>query len=317
MVINNDKFLEDYFSGQFTEVADPTGRYKDWFIEISEKNNKASLEIIDQLCETIFVKYKLHELEKSVILERSNPAYGFSYTVVGRTSKRKRETTLQNDIKKIFYLIAAEYENNDIGTYRCDIFKLKIPYEYVNIGPFLVTEKDSEYKGDDIRLLDDRKSRYPWQNTLLDLFYDEEKELFKRPDDRKIYWIQDKVGATGKSKFVKWIYVNRPDEVVKITYGSPSQLKTSLINIGPKKLYFLDLPRTKGKDEDIANLMAVVEDLKNGHIVSNMYGRGLSLMMDSPHVVIFTNADCPRKKLSLDRWKVFQIDSSTLKLKKV
>lgn len=122
----------------------------------------------------------------------------------------------------------------------------------------MVSEKNSIYKRDDLRLLDNREFRHLWQNSLLDMFYDEKKEKFKDPDDRSIFWIQDKTGGTGKSKFVKWVCVNRPDEVVKIIYGSPSQLRSSIISLGAKKLYFLDLPRTKGYDDHIENLMSIV-----------------------------------------------------------
>jgi hypothetical protein len=149
------------------------------------------------------------------------------------------------------------------------------------------------------------------------MFYDEKKKEFKESENRIIYWIQDKKGATGKSKFAKWVFVNHPEDVAKVVYGTGAQLKSSLISEGVQKLYFLDLPRTPGTEDSLDNILSIIEDLKNGHLVSNMYGRSVKLMMDPPHIIVFTNADCPKKKLSLDRWKVFQIDSNSLKLKKI
>lgn len=61
----------------------------------------------------------------------------------------------------------------------------------------------------------------------------------------------------------------------------------------------------------------MVEDLKNGHSVTNMYGKGGSLIMDSPHIIVFSNQDCPRKMLTIDRWKIFEINSKTLKLERL
>lgn len=85
-----------------------------------------------------------------------------------------------------------------------------------------------------------------------------------------IQWIFDPTGCTGKSKFLKWVCVNRPEEVAKVTFGTASQLRSAIISAGSRKCYFLDLPRTSSSDDSI---LGVIEDIKNGHIVSNMYGQ--------------------------------------------
>ena len=54
-------------------------------------------------------------------------------------------------------------------------------------------------------------------------------------------------------------------------------------------------------------MMSSIEELKNGHIVSHMYGRYSQLLMDPPHVVIFSNQKCPQHTLTKDRWKTFRI----------
>lgn len=107
------------------------------------------------------------------------------------------------------------------------------------------------------------------------------------------------------------------DDVSKIVYGSPAQLKSSIINAGTRKLYFLDLPRTPGKEDSLYNVLSIIEDLKNGHIVSNMYGKAAELIMKPPHVIVFTNTECPLKALSSDRWRVFKIEQSSFTLKKI
>ena len=106
--------------------------------------------------------------------------------------------------------------------------------------------------------------------------------------------------------------MNRPDEVAKITFGTASQLRSSIISAGPKKCYFLDLPRTIPNDDSLTLILGVIEDIKNGHIVFNIYGRYGSLLMDPPHILIFANVKCPKESLSEDRWQIYEIQSKKL-----
>ena len=57
------------------------------------------------------------------------------------------------------------------------------------------------------------------------------------------------------------------------------------------------------------DLFQVVEELKNGHIISVMYGNPMEVVMTSPHVVIFTNETFEdyEKYLSRDRWMSYVI----------
>jgi hypothetical protein len=124
-----------------------------------------------------------------------------------------------------FETLSEHYAN--IGQYSITPFRLLIPYEYLNLsGNKLVASKEpqSEYSGKDVRALDERKNRHPWQNSVLDFFYDEKTNEFLESDNRLIYWIQDKKGATGKSKFVKWVCVNQPDDVAKVVYGNGAHI---------------------------------------------------------------------------------------------
>ena len=44
-----------------------------------------------------------------------------------------------------------------------------------------------------------------------------------------------------------------------------------------------------GEGISINDLFEVVEELKNGHVVSVLYGKPMEVEMTSPHAVIFTN----------------------------
>jgi len=108
---------------------------------------------------------------------------------------------------------------------------------------------------------------------------------------------------------VKWLCVRYPLDIVKISFGTTHQLRSSCISIGSKKCYVVDLPRRLGRDDSLSNIISVIEDIKNGHVTSNMYGRYKNLIMDPPHIVVFSNRKCPKEDLSPDRWVSYSIDN--------
>jgi hypothetical protein len=163
------------------------------------------------------------------------------------------------------------------------------------------------YTGKDIEVLDDEEGRYPWQQKVVDIIFDKDTSAIKVADDRTLIWITCTKGGTGKSKLVKWCCVNH-DNIVKISFGSAAQLRSSIIAAGPRQVYFIDIPRTLGTDDSIPSLISSCEDLKNGYVVSSMYGKNDSLILDPPHIIIFSNKECPRQLMSEDRWKVYHIN---------
>lgn len=163
------------------------------------------------------------------------------------------------------------------------------------------------YTGKDIEVLDDKEKRFPWQDSIINEIFVQGKTIIKDADDRTIVWISCTKGGTGKSKLVKWACYHN-DNIVKISFGTSSQLRSALIAAGPRKVYFVDIPRTLGSDDSIHSLMSALEDLKNGYIVSSMYGKNQSLLLDPPHIVVFSNKECPKTMMSADRWKTFSIN---------
>lgn len=79
------------------------------------------------------------------------------------------------------------------------------------------------------------------------------------------------------------------------------------MNNGPKNIYFIDLPPTPEKKDKMEDLISVLEEIKNGHVMSTMYGSGRCLLMPHPHIVIFSNQALNYSFLSKDRWKVYEI----------
>jgi hypothetical protein len=61
-------------------------------------------------------------------------------------------------------------------------------------------------------------------------------------------------------------------------------------------------------EDSLESFLSATEDLKSGFITSVMYGEYKTLIMDPPHLFIFSNQQCPRKSLSDERWRIFRIN---------
>lgn len=163
------------------------------------------------------------------------------------------------------------------------------------------------YSGKDIEVLDTPEGRYSWQDSIIKKIIDESSSTIKDADDRQIIWIEDIEGGTGKSKLVKWACC-RYDSIIKISFGTSNQLRSAIISAGPRSAYFIDVPRTLGSDDSMPSLMSTIEDLKNGFVVSAMYGKQQQLVLDPPHIICFSNMECPIKYLTKDRWDIYIIN---------
>jgi hypothetical protein len=164
-----------------------------------------------------------------------------------------------------------------------------------------------KYDGDDIKILDNPKNWKPWQVEIYKKFFNSDRS-FKKPEERIIYSIIDLEGKSGKSIFYKWLMVHIGDEHIgRITFGTASQLRSSVINMGPKKLYLLNLARAKGRDDRKFDLMASLENVIDGMIISPMYGKAAKLLMEPPHILITSNYLLDYELLSMDRWKVYEL----------
>jgi len=139
---------------------------------------------------------------------------------------------------------------------------------------------------------------FPWQQKITEM-------VAAEPDDRTIHWIWEADGNVGKSKLVKWLDVM--GMAVAVPFGTANQLKTNLIHEGPSRAYLLDFPRTRGKEEAIEAIYSTIEALKNGFLKSAMYGKKLRLVMEPPHVFVFSNTPPDQRALSRDRWVVKKV----------
>lgn len=171
-------------------------------------------------------------------------------------------------------------------------------------GPFYGGKKemhDKEMASAKLRL---------WQKQLFEIVTGPEQEALK---DRKVIWVQDGCGNTGKSWFQKWLRIGQKKLVVRSLPVSRVDRLLSAVNIINKTYkvdaYTIDLTRTRGEDESFDDLFSAIEKIKNGYFADVMYGKYNEAIFKPPLIMIFTNQAQENFSgyLSQDRWKVYTI----------
>jgi len=152
------------------------------------------------------------------------------------------------------------------------------------------------YLGKDLACM---KLPFQWQKDMKEIMESE-------PDDRTVYWVDDGPGGVGKSKLCK--YMRMKGKCKRIPLGNATQLKTNAVAAGAQRCYVVDLPRTIGSTEKMSDLISAIEEIKNGWVVSAMHGKEHELLMEPPHVIVFSNMPPPFALMSADRWKVYKVD---------
>jgi len=161
----------------------------------------------------------------------------------------------------------------------------------------------------------------PWQRSLYDfLRVVRDNEEFR---SRKILWVEDSCGNTGKSAFVKYLVAGqRSIKAHKLPVSSVDRLNSAVTKIVSQEtveMFIIDLTRSKGKEQSYGDLFAAVEDIKNGHVVDVMYGNYVESIFKPPLVVVFTNLSLRdyRSTLSGDRWVHLGLNKSNVNRKPV
>lgn len=149
-----------------------------------------------------------------------------------------------------------------------------------------------------------------WQQQLYDLLISEELPRLK---DRKVIWVQNRQGNSGKSWFQKWLRIGQKEIVVRSLPVDGVDRIMSAVNIITKKtkvdVLCYDLTRTQGENQSFKDLFSTIEQIKNGYVIDCMYGKYNESYFEPPVVIIFTNEDISnfRHYLSEDRWLVLTL----------
>lgn len=132
--------------------------------------------------------------------------------------------------------------------------------------------------------------------------------LQQPPDDRKVIWICDIEGGSGKSAFIRYCREETPAEVFSVTGGKAEDLARALANYLEKEeeepnVVFIDVPRAAGNKVSYK----FIEQLKNSEMTSTKYDSCHITLENVVHVVIMANEMPDLSCLSRDRWEIIEI----------
>lgn len=158
-------------------------------------------------------------------------------------------------------------------------------------------------KDDSTKVRDGREKGIPERleiiKELKDWQLELEKDLMEKPDDRTVIWYVDKEGLKGKSAMAKYLAVKYgaicPDG------GKEADIKYIIGQCEENpRIIVIDIPR----EDDIGMVSyRMLEKLKDGMFMAGKL-KSRMVIMNSPHVVVFSNEEPEKTKLSQDRWKV-------------
>lgn len=142
---------------------------------------------------------------------------------------------------------------------------------------------------------------YPWQRDMIALMKK------KCSDDRKIHWVYDPQGCSGKTKLIKFLCAKKL--AIPVQYGPARDLMNVIYNNKGSNAYVFDLTRAKPGSMPGDDIYSVMEAAKNGMVQNTKYETGWAVF-DPPHMVVFANVKPEFKKLTMDRWQVWCIDDA-------
>lgn len=137
---------------------------------------------------------------------------------------------------------------------------------------------------------------YDWQTKIRD-------ECLLEPDDRRINWIYDYEGNSGKTQFCKYMILKH--NAIYLNNGKTQDIAYALPE--DPKIVLFDFCRS---NEEKINYQ-VIESIKNGIIFSGKY-ESKNKIFNSPHIYIFANFRPDLNKLSKDRWYLREIENQNL-----
>jgi hypothetical protein len=138
---------------------------------------------------------------------------------------------------------------------------------------------------------------YPYQKEILDM-------LEKVPDPRSIYWYWSREGNTGKSTLCKHICMTMDALLIGGATGHAQYAVAQRHAKGHNtKIILMDIPRIVDIDKISYKTL---EEIKNGCFFSVKYESQM-ILMNPPHIIVFSNKEPIYGNMSEDRWNVKEI----------
>lgn len=134
-------------------------------------------------------------------------------------------------------------------------------------------------------------------------------------DGRKVIWVFDKEGESGKNDWLNFMEAHHGAKF--LTFATSKDLMDNIYKDIQKReqtrrIYIINLPRSKPKDQAMEDMFNVIEMLKDGRVFNTKGMTGGDLKMHKPHVVVLSNwlperTDSDDGPLSKSRWALFRI----------
>jgi len=134
-----------------------------------------------------------------------------------------------------------------------------------------------------------------WQSRLVD-------RLTLDTDDRKLIFVIDEIGNTGKSWFVNFYLSHHPYSAQFLSVGKRDDIAHAIRT--HVRVFLVDIPRTCMQYLQLP----VLEQIKNGLVMSPKYHSMEKRMASKVHIVIFANEMPDPNALSQDRYEYFDIN---------
>ena len=231
--------------------------------------------------------------------------------IIFKVNTRKRRTQLEKYCESYLPLEMVDFKCRDIK--KRDISTIINSMEkkgFKNESNNCIIEK---VVFEDTKVFENHNNWFEWQKQVYKMIYKDNKHgKIVKPDHREIISLVDIKGNSGKSSFFKFLYSHDKERIGRFTYGTAGQLRSAAVNLGEKKVYIIDLARTKAPRDSEEDLLAVIEDLKSGILFSPFYGKNNELIMNPPIVIISSNYKFSMGTLSKDRWSIYEIKNKKL-----
>lgn len=135
-----------------------------------------------------------------------------------------------------------------------------------------------------------------WQSDLA-------KKLAGPPDDRKVIFVVDPVGNTGKTWFAKY-YCKHNDDAQFMEPAKKADMSYALQD--KLRVLFINVTRTT-ESSSLDYLYSFVESVKDGMVFSPKYESRMKYF-DKVHVCIMMNHEPNMDLLSLDRYDIIELN---------
>jgi len=133
----------------------------------------------------------------------------------------------------------------------------------------------------------------PWQTEICNL-------IKSKPDNRTIHWYWESTGCVGKTTLAKHLALNG----ALVVSGKASDIKCAIagMKIKPEVVIFCCPRNSEGYMSYDA-----LEQVKDGMFFSGKYESEM-VLFNNPHVIVFANFAPDLTKLSVDRWKIVNLN---------